>query len=143
VSDLIEYRGFVSTTELASLYRNAAAVVMPSLWEAASGPIFEAFAYGRPVACSDIPPLRSQVDFCGATVAFFDPLNPASIAEAVGRLLDDPERFGRGSAAGAAVLGRLTWSQTALDYLEVWRWVASGKPARRPLLSTLLTRDRA
>jgi glycosyltransferase involved in cell wall biosynthesis len=135
VSDLIEYRGFVGASELDALYRKAAAVVVPSRWEAASGPIFEAFAYGRPVACSDIAPIRSQIEFTGATVGFFDPLSPTSIAEAVGAVLDDPEPFAQGSVTGAAFLGRITWSQTALDYLAVWRWVASGKPEVRPILS--------
>jgi glycosyltransferase involved in cell wall biosynthesis len=135
VSDLIEYRGFVSAGELDGLYRRAAVVVVPSLWEAASGPIFEAFAYGRPVACSDIPPIRSQVEFSGATVSFFDPANPVEMADAIERVLEDPEPFIRGSAAAAAAIGTFTWSCAASDYLAVWRWVASGKQGQRPVTS--------
>lgn len=132
ISDLIEFRGFVSRSELDGLYRSSAAVVVPSLWEAASGPVFEAFAYGRPVACSDIPPIRSQVEFVGATVSYFDPSDVASLVEAIGRVLDHPDFFIRGSLAGAATMSRFTWSRTAAEYLSVWRWVASGGRAERP-----------
>jgi len=133
VSNLIEYRGFVSAGELDGLYRRTAAVVVPSLWEAASGPIFEAFAYGRPVACSDIPPLRSQVELSGATVSFFDPTDPDAMADAIERVLDAPEPFIRGSAAAAAAISQLTWPGAASDYLAVWRWVASGKQGQLPV----------
>src|SRR5262249_24959963 len=49
----VEARGRVSTNELVSLYRGAAAVVFPSLYEGFGMPVVEAMACGCPVACSN------------------------------------------------------------------------------------------
>ena len=126
------FPGFISKDELASLYRRASAVVVPSLWEAASGAIFEAFSWGLPVACADVPPLRSQVEFAGADVCFFDPSSPQSLAAAVARLLADRERFASASALAGAKLAERTWKQTASDYSAICEWVEAGSMGEIP-----------
>lgn len=133
VQQSVEFRGFVDRQELDQLYRGAAAVVVPSRWEAASGPVFEAFAYGVPVACSDVPPIRSQVEQTGGEVAFFDPDNPGSIAAAILEVLAESERYRAGSRRGGEWLAGQTWLATALSYLEVWRWAAAEMHGPRPL----------
>ncbi|MDX6516629.1 MAG: hypothetical protein QOH73_2295, partial [Gaiellaceae bacterium] len=60
--DGVEIAGRVPEAELVSLYRRAAAVVFPSLYEGFGQPPLEALACATPVACSDIPPLR---EVCG------------------------------------------------------------------------------
>ncbi|MGZ4359304.1 MAG: glycosyltransferase family 4 protein, partial [Gaiellaceae bacterium] len=51
----VEARGHVTLDELADLYRRAACLVFPSLYEGFGQPPLEAMACGCPVACSDIP----------------------------------------------------------------------------------------
>ena len=51
--DGVEVRGHVSADELVSLYRRAAALVFPSLYEGFGQPPLEAMACGCPVACSN------------------------------------------------------------------------------------------
>jgi glycosyltransferase involved in cell wall biosynthesis len=67
----IEQRSGVSRDELASLYANATAVVVPSLAEGFGLPVIEALACGAPVIASDIPVLREVgfegVRFCSLT----------------------------------------------------------------------------
>jgi glycosyltransferase involved in cell wall biosynthesis len=63
-------------------------VAIPTLFEAVSAPISEAWLEGTPIACSDIPQLREQAE--GAAL-FFDPLSPESIAAALERLLNEDE----------------------------------------------------
>lgn len=50
--------GGVSDTELVWLYRNAAAVIVPSRYEGFSLPLHEALSFGTPVVASDIPAHR-------------------------------------------------------------------------------------
>ncbi|MFY1631807.1 glycosyltransferase [Solwaraspora sp. WMMB335] len=122
----VSFTGFVSEGELTALFSRADAVVVPSLWEAASGAIFEAFSWGLPVACADVAPLRAQVEFAGGDVCFFDPHSPRSIRDAIRRLRRERRRYAEASAlAGHRLAGR-TWADTAADYAAVCRWVADG-----------------
>lgn len=72
--------GRVDETELAALYRDAAALVIPSLYEGFGLPALEALAMGTPVVASDIPPLREVVGDLAVTVT---PTSVASIAEGI------------------------------------------------------------
>jgi glycosyltransferase involved in cell wall biosynthesis len=132
----VEFTGFLPPAEVVDLYRSAAVVVAPSLWEAASGTVFEGFAYEKPVVCSDIPPIRDQVEFAGGEVRYVDPLDPEDIAEGIVEVLDDPEQLVAGSRRAAAYLRTFTWERTARDYLAVFEWVCAGcPPGERPLTS--------
>ena len=72
--------GFVSTEELAALYRGAIALVMPSLEEGFGLPVLEAMAAATPVIASDIPALR---EVTGGHAFFVDPHSVESIARAM------------------------------------------------------------
>ena len=50
--------GYVTSGQLAALYRQAEVVVFPSLYEGFGLPAIEALAAGTPLVCSDIPALR-------------------------------------------------------------------------------------
>ncbi|MFJ6154664.1 glycosyltransferase family 4 protein [Micromonospora profundi] len=138
----VSFPGFVSTEELASLYARASAVVVPSLWEAASGAMLEAFSWGLPVACADSEPLLAQLDFTRADAAVFAAHDPADLAAAVQRLLQDREHYARASRAAGTLLAARTWPDTAADYVAVLDWVRAGSPGpmpRSPFAETLLS----
>jgi len=126
----VELTGFVSEERLKALYRGAAAVVVPSQWEAASGPILEAVAYGKPVACSLIPPIKQQVEREGIRVAFFDPLDISSIAGAIIEVLDHPERYQRLREGQRSSALLRTWDDVAHDYLSILGHVAAAARAK-------------
>lgn len=136
IVEAVEFPGHVPEQELQRLYNAAVAVVAPTLWEAGSGAVVEAFARGKPVACSDVPPIRSHIEFCGGAARFFDPANPSSIADAILEIIENPEPYQYGSRRAARFLGQLTWERTARDYLAVFNWVAAGAgTSERPRLS--------
>src|SRR5262249_57460865 len=76
----VESLGNVSLDELVSLYRRAAAVVFPSLYEGFGLPPLEAMACGCPVACSYA---ASLPEVCGDAARYFTPDDPANIAAPV------------------------------------------------------------
>ncbi|TDB77798.1 glycosyltransferase family 4 protein [Micromonospora sp. KC723] len=139
----VSFPGFVSTTELASLYARASAVVVPSRWEAASGAMLEAFSWGLPVACADSEPLLAQLDFTGADAAVFPAGDPAALATAVRQVLADRDRYASSSRAAGVLLAGRTWADTAADYAAVLAWVVAGRPGpvpRSAFASTLTSR---
>jgi glycosyltransferase involved in cell wall biosynthesis len=79
--------GYVAQDDLHAIYRLATALVMPSLFESVSIPIYEAFQVGTPVAASGILAIPEQVGDAGL---LFDPTSVASIKAAVLRIVKDP-----------------------------------------------------
>ncbi|BCB83850.1 glycosyltransferase [Phytohabitans suffuscus] len=128
----VDFPGFVSVTALRRLYARASAVVVPSSWEAASGAMFEAFSWGIPVASADVEPLRAQVAFAGAEVAFFPPYDDAALAGAVRAVTGRSAWFAAASSAAHRRLAGRTWQDTARDYAAVFEWVASGSAGPIP-----------
>lgn len=57
LSKAVHFLGIVSEAELIGLYKNASLVVIPTLYEAGSGPLYEAMRYGIPVVCSNVTSL--------------------------------------------------------------------------------------
>jgi glycosyltransferase involved in cell wall biosynthesis len=87
------YLGSISDGALASLYAQARAVVLPSLYEGFGLPVAEALAFGRPVVCSDIPAVR---EVAGAAAHYFNPRDVDSMVAALERALaDDVTTVGR------------------------------------------------
>jgi glycosyltransferase involved in cell wall biosynthesis len=115
VPDGVEVRGQVSADELVALYRRAAALVFPSLYEGFGQPPLEAMACGCTVACSNA---ASLPEICGDAARFFDPEDPVEIAAAVRDVLDDPEPW---RARGFARAAQFTWERSARAHEDVYR----------------------
>ena len=113
--DGVEVRGLVPGDELASLYRRAACLVFPSLYEGFGQPPLEAMASGTPVAASNIP---AVAEACGDAAALFDPMDADDIAAVVGAVLESPGRF---AAAGPERARAFTWAEAARKHDAVYR----------------------
>jgi glycosyltransferase involved in cell wall biosynthesis len=103
--------GHVGLAELADLYRSAAALVYPSLYEGFGIPCVEAMACDCPVAASNV---ASLPEVCGDAAIYFDPLDPESIADGIRTVLDSPPAGGPERAA------RFTWDECAGRHDEVY-----------------------
>src|SRR5262249_36382261 len=112
----VETRGHVSLDELVDLYRSAAALVFPSLYEGFGIPCVEAMACGCPVAASNV---ASIPEVCGDAAVYFDPLDPESIADSIRRVLDSPP------AGGIEQAARYTWERCAREHDEVYEELAA------------------
>lgn len=99
-----------SDAELGRLYGNAAALVFASIAEGFGLPIVEAYQRGARVICSDIPVFR---EIAGDRAGYFNPADPASLAEAIAK---DGELAPRRQSAEAD-MAWLTWRESAEQLL--------------------------
>jgi glycosyltransferase involved in cell wall biosynthesis len=83
------FHGMANREELRSLLRVATALVLPSLEENCPMAVLEAMAAGVPVAASKVGGLPDLIED-GQTGFFCDPLEEASLAAAIERMLLDP-----------------------------------------------------
>ncbi|MGH3153880.1 MAG: glycosyltransferase family 4 protein, partial [Streptosporangiaceae bacterium] len=86
----------------------------------------EAMAAGVPIVASDIEAFR-QVLQGGQAGELFATGDPAELARAAGRLLDDPARRASLSAAALAAVAQYDWSVVARDVLLVYETVILGR----------------
>ena len=111
----VRVEGLVDRERLASLYRRAAALVFPSLYEGFGYPPLEAMACGCPVAASTA---TSLPEICGDAAVFFDPLSSEDIAHAIVRALDDDGELRERGLRRAATF---TWKATAGGHEAAYR----------------------
>ena len=88
LSRYVLHVGFVERDELQAIYRLATALVMPSLFESISIPIYEAFLAGTPVIASGILGIPEQT---GDAALLFDPASVSSIRDAIRHVVTDSE----------------------------------------------------
>ena len=117
----VEALGSVSGDELVSLYRRAAVLVFPSLYEGFGLPPLEAMACGCPVAESAV---ASLPEVCGDAAVLFDPYDTAAIAAGVEQAL---ARASELSAAGPARAASFTWDATARAHDLVYELAARSR----------------
>ena len=115
----VDVRGRVPADELVELYRTAAAVVFPSLYEGFGQPPLEAMACGCPVAVSEVGPLR---EVCGDAAVYFDPTDPSAIAAGVREAL---ARSGELAVKGLERAALFTWDDCARRHDAVYRALLS------------------
>ncbi len=120
----VTFVGYVSPLALACLYRLARFLVFPSLFEGGGMPIFEAFAAGAPVACSNVTGVPRQA---GDAALVFDPRNPEAMADAMIRLWSDAALREDLARRGAVRVARFSWDRTARTYRALYRQLA-GRP---------------
>ncbi len=114
----VEALGGVTADELVSLYRRAAALVFPSLYEGFGLPPVEAMACGCPVAASSAGALPEVV---GDAAVLFDPLDPEAIAAGIDEALDRANQL---AGLGIARAARFTWDATARAHDRVYELAA-------------------
>jgi glycosyltransferase involved in cell wall biosynthesis len=124
LAEQVRFVGFVSPLELQCLYRVCRCVVIPTLFEAASGPLNEAFMAGAAAACSNVTSLPEQA---GESALVFDPNKADEIAAAILRLWHDETLRRTLIERGRANVARFTWDRTA-RHLRAWYRRLGGRP---------------
>lgn len=110
--------GFVSDGELKALYQHAHCFVMPSFYEGFGIPPLEAMACGCPVIASTADALR---EVCGDAALYFDPHQPAELAQQLRRLFADAALAKDMSQRSLVRASAYSWAESARLNLAVVR----------------------
>ncbi len=116
--DWVDRRGLVSNDELADLYRTAAVLAFPSLYEGFGLPPLEAMASGCPVAACNS---GSVPEVCGDAAVLFDPTSVDAIANGILTALDRGSELGR---AGLLQARLFTWERCRDVHVTAYQDVA-------------------
>jgi glycosyltransferase involved in cell wall biosynthesis len=117
----VKFLGFIPEEELSAVYQMAQFLVMPSLFEAVSLPIFDAWAEGVPVACSNVTAVPDQVL---DAALLFDPHSVESIASAISTIATDEQMRAELRRRGTLRVKDFDWERTAKAYRAVYRQAA-------------------
>jgi glycosyltransferase involved in cell wall biosynthesis len=118
--------------ELKKLYRSAAALFFPSLYEGFGFPILEAFAQGCPVITSRG---SATEEVAGGAALLVDPLDEEGMAVAMCNLVEDPALAVRLRGEGRSRLAAYSWKECAAATLRAYRSAIEDIPSPSPLPS--------
>jgi glycosyltransferase involved in cell wall biosynthesis len=130
LADAVRFTGYVAEGDLPALYNAATAFCFPSLYEGFGLPVLEAMACGTPVVCARA---SSLPEVAGDAALLFEARDEGALAEALARVLGEPELAGDLSRRGLARAAGYSWARTAEATQAVYRHVmaARGQTAGR------------
>jgi glycosyltransferase involved in cell wall biosynthesis len=114
----VELAGYVDDERLRSLYREAIALVFPSLYEGFGFPVLEAMSQGCPVICSGT---TSLPEVGGGAVLFTDPGDPARTAELMQEVLITTQLREELALRGQARARLFTPQRMGAELMRVYR----------------------
>ena len=120
LGDRVRFLGYVPRGDLPALYRQAALLLYPSLFEGFGIPVLEAMASGCPVVCSNT---TSLPEIAGDAARLVSPDDPEAIAGAVAAICRQPEERAALVARGLRRAPSFSWRRHTLETLAVLRQV--------------------
>jgi glycosyltransferase involved in cell wall biosynthesis len=130
ISESVEMRlRFLDAPELAALYRLADVVVYPYREITTSGALMTGIANQKAIIATDLSPFREVLlnEHNALLVPYGD---TQAFADAITRLLGDPDLRARLAAAAAEVSRECSWTQIGNQTRECYSCVLAGLPSR-------------
>lgn len=119
--DAVCFPGYVADEDLPALYTLADLFAFPSLYEGFGLPPLEAMACGTPVVTSNVSSLPEVV---GAAALTVDPYDVEALANAMGRVLDDPSLRSSMVRRGLVRAREFAWSRAAQELVHLYHELA-------------------
>jgi glycosyltransferase involved in cell wall biosynthesis len=118
----VVFLGYIPKNEIPYLYRNASFLVFPSFFEGFGMPVLEAMLSDCPVICSDT---TSLPEVGGDAVLYFNPLDPADIAQSMKLVLDNQDLRQSLIQKGRVQAAKFSWKATAEQTFAIFRELRS------------------
>lgn len=115
--DQVRFLGYVPRGDIPVLYRGAAGLLFPSLFEGFGMPVLEAMASGCPVVCSNT---TSLPEIAGDAALQADPNDPEAFAAALAELLRNADLAADLRARGRPQAARFSWRRHTIETLGVF-----------------------
>ena len=128
IAERFTWLGGVDDRTLSTLYRHAALLAMPSLYEGFGLPILEALSHGTPVLHGDASSMPEVAGEAGLAV---DARSVDSIAEGLARMLGDERLRETLAARAAAQAAKFSWGRAARETLAVFEEAVAARRARQ------------
>jgi glycosyltransferase involved in cell wall biosynthesis len=106
-----------SRARLGELYAGAIALVAPSLYEGFGLTVLEAMSAGTPVLAALSPGL---LEVCADAARYADPRDPASFADAMVQISEEPQLGAQLSELGRRRAARFSWSDCARAHVAAY-----------------------
>jgi glycosyltransferase involved in cell wall biosynthesis len=113
----VRFLGYCPHDDLPALYRQAAGLLFPSLFEGFGMPVLEAMASGCPVVCSNT---SSLPEIAGDAALLAEPYDHEGLADAVARILRDGDLRAELGRRGLAQAARFSWWRHTLETIAVF-----------------------
>jgi glycosyltransferase involved in cell wall biosynthesis len=111
--DAVTRQRGIDDRELAALYRHAACLCVPSLYEGFCLPVLEAQSLGCPVVCSNT---SATPEIAGEGALTFDPMDAGALRDALERVLRDADLAEALRRKGFENRKRFSWRKAAGGY---------------------------
>ncbi len=113
----VDFRGFVTDTELPLWYNAAAATIFPSLYEGFGLPVLEAMACGSPVIAANTSAIP---EVAGQAALLYEPDDLTELIDHIAILLDDPQIAAKMQENGLSQATRFTWQRASQELITVY-----------------------
>jgi glycosyltransferase involved in cell wall biosynthesis len=112
----VRFLGYCARAELPALYRQAACLVFPSLFEGFGMPVLEAMACGCPVVCSNT---TSLPEIAGDAALLVDPVDHEALADGIATILRSPDLRTDLEGRGVRQAARFSWRRHTTETVRV------------------------
>jgi len=127
----VVFVGYASAEDLPRYYRTCDLFCAPSTgFESFGIVLLEAMAAGKPIVASNIAGYRNVLED-GAEGLLVEPKDERALAEAIIRLLKDPELRQRMGERGRAKAPSYSWDKIARRVLDYYQELLEGKKSQR------------
>jgi glycosyltransferase involved in cell wall biosynthesis len=113
--------GYVPAEALPALYHAASLLVYPSLFEGFGIPLVEAMSCGCPIVCANV---TSLPELAGDAAVLVNPYDIEGLADAMWRVLSDPDLRADLVAKGLTRARHFSWERTARQTVQFYRQAA-------------------